>query len=187
MRPECERPLRLDEMVDYWFEEGPEWEAEPVEEHLMECEACSERLGALVQLGEGVRRVAREGGVQVVVTPSFLDTAERGGLRVRQYRVSPGERVACTVAPGDDLVVSRLQADLSGVARLDVVSDWEGRELRIEDVPVDPTAAELILAQAMPALRALGPSVTRIRLLAQDPTGERLLGQYTFAHTPTRG
>lgn len=187
MRPECERPLRLEELADYWFDDGAPSEAEPVEEHLMECEACSGRLRALVQLGDGVRRVARQGGVPVVVTPSFLDAAARGGLRMRQYRVSPGESVACTVAPEDDLVVSRLQADLSGVTRLDVVSDWEGRELRIEDVPVDPAAPELILAQAMPALRALGPSAIRIRLLAQDPAGERLLGQYTFAHTPARG
>lgn len=187
MRAECQRPLGLDELVHYWFDEGPPSETEPVEQHLMECEACSGRLRALVQLGEGVRRVARQGGVQVVVTPSFLDTVARGGLRVRQYRVSPGESVACTVAPEDDLLVSRLQADLGGVSRLDIVSDWEGRERRIEDAPVDPNAAEVILAQAMPALRALGPAVIRIRLLAQDPSGERLLGQYTFAHTPTRG
>jgi hypothetical protein len=184
---DCERPLELATLVDYWFGEAAESDQERVEEHLLECDGCGGRLRALVTLGEGVRRLAHEGAVQVVVTPSFLETAAREGLRTQQYRVPPGGRVACTVTPEDDLLVERLQADFRGVSRLDVVSELEGQpERRIEDVPVSPDALELILAQAMPALRALGRSVMRVRLLAQEEEGERLLGEYTFAHTPTR-
>jgi hypothetical protein len=121
----------------------------------------------------------------VVVTPSFLEVASREGLRTREYRVPPGGRVACTVTPEDDLLVSRLEGDFIGVSRLDVVSELEGHaEQRIEDVPVRPGARELILAQAMPAMRALGHCVVRMRLLAREPAGERLLGEYTFNHSP---
>jgi hypothetical protein len=186
MSQDC--PLELATLVDYWFEDAAPPELERVEEHLMECEGCSARLRALVALGEGVRRAARDGAVQVVVTPAFVETAAREGLRTREYRVPPGGSVACTVTPEDDLLLTRLEADFNGVSRLDVVSNWEGGlEQRLEDVPVSPDARELIMAQAMPALRALGHTVLRVRLVAQEERGERLLGEYTFAHSPTRG
>jgi hypothetical protein len=188
VRTGCEQPLDLETLVDFWFREGPAPDEEGVEEHLLGCRECSDRLRALVTLGEGVRSLAREGAVQIVVTPSFLEYAAREGLRSREYRAAPGERVACTVTPEDDLLVSRLQADFTGVSRLDVVTEVVGRgEHRIEDVPVSPDASELILAQAMPAMRALGPAVVRLRLLAREEAAERLLGEYTFAHTPTPG
>ena len=181
----CARPLELATLVDYWLDD-PLPGQEEVEEHLMECAHCSARLRALVAMGDGVRRAARSGALQLVVTPAFLETASREGLHTREYRAFPGGRVDCTVAPEDDLLVARLQADFRGVSRLDVVSGAEGGpEGRLEDVPVDPGASELIVAQAMPALRALGPAVIRYRLLAREESGERLLGEYAFAHTPT--
>jgi hypothetical protein len=184
----CARPLELATLVDYWFEDAEPAEQERVEQHLMECEGCSARLRGLLALGEGVRRAARDGAVQVVVTPAFVEAATREGLRTREYRVPPGGRVACTVTPEDDLLLARLEADFTGVSRLDVVTSWEGGlEQRLEDVPVGPDARELILAQPMPAMRALGDVVLRMRLVAREERGERLLGEYTFAHSPTRG
>jgi hypothetical protein len=188
MSGDCRRPLELATLVDYWFEDAAPPEQERVEEHLMECEGCSGRLRALVALGEGVRRAAHQGRVHVVVTPAYLETAAREGLRTREYRVSPGGSVVCTVTPEDDLLITRLTVDLTGVSRLDLVTMWEGRhDERLLDVPVSPDARELLVAQPMPAIRALGPTVLRMRLLAQEEGGERLLGEYTFAHTPTRG
>lgn len=184
----CARPLQLATLVDYWFGDAERAEQERVEQHLMECEACSARLRGFVELGEGVRRAAREGAVQVVVSAAFVETAARHGLRTREYRVPPGGRVACTVTPEDDLLLSRLEADFKGVSRLDVVSRWqEGPEQRVEDVPVSPDARELILAHSMPSMRALGDGVMRLRLVAREEKSERLLGEYTFAHTAMRG
>lgn len=183
----CARPLELTTLVDYWFEDAVPAEQERVEQHLMECEACSARLRGLVELGADVRRAVRDGAVQVVVTPAFVATAARHGLRTREYRVPPGGRVACTVTPEDDLLLSRLEGNFKGVSRLDVVSSWEGGpEQRVEDVPVSPDARELILAHSMPAIRALGDGVMRMRLVAREEQGERLLGEYTFVHSPTR-
>jgi hypothetical protein len=56
-------------------------------------------------------------------------------------------------------------------------------EQRFEGLPVDPAAPELILAQAMPAMRALGTALIRLRLVVPEPTGDRVLGDDTFAHT----
>ena len=36
-------------------------------------------------------------------------------------------------------------------------------------------------------LRAMPASVERMRLIAVEPQGERLLGEYTFDHTPWPG
>ena len=128
-----------------------------------------------------------EGAFGVVVSPSFLETASRQGLRVREYRVPAGGRVACTVTTEDDLLVGRLQGDFRDVSRLDLVVQVEdGPEHRIEDLPISPSSPEVILAQAMPALRALGSSTIRMRLLASEPEGDRVVGEYTFAHTPSR-
>ena len=37
----------------------------------------------------------------------------------------------------------------------------------------------------MPYMRTVQHARMRIRLLAQEPEGERLLGEYTFDHYPT--
>ena len=184
MSASCERPLDPAALIDYWLEPEPPDDA--VEEHLLACDSCSRRLAELATLGDGIRRLAHEVAVAMVVTPSFLARAERQGLRTREYRVPPGGRVDCTVTREDDLLVGRLQGDFRGIARLDVIAETEGgAEHRIEDVPVGPEATELILAQAMPAMRRLGVARRRYRLMARNESGERLIGEYTFDHTPS--
>lgn len=180
----CREPLDLATLVDYWFGdlEGPDLDG--VEGHLLECDACGSVLRSLVATGDGVRRLAREGAFGVVVSPSFLETASRQGLRVREYRVPAGGRVDCTVTAEDDLLVGRLQGDFRGVSRLDlVIQAADGSEHRVFDLPVSPSSTELIVAQAMPAVRAMPSSTMRMRLLAREGEGDRLVGEYTFAHT----
>jgi hypothetical protein len=180
----CDRPIGLAALIDYWLDrEPPDGD---MEKHLLACDSCSRRLEALATLGDGVRRQAREGAVEMVVTPSFLARAAQEGLRTREYRVPPGGRVDCTVTREDDLLVARLQGDFSGISRLDLVAQTgDGAEFRIEDVPVGPEATELIVAQAMPAMRLLGVSRHRFRLVGREEGRERLIGEYTFDHTPT--
>lgn len=40
------------------------------------------------------------------------------------------------------------------------------------------------MAQAMPWVREMGHTVVCVRLVRRDEAGERVLGDYTFAHTP---
>ena len=186
MSARCPQPLDARVLVDYWFGDLPAPEQDRVEEHLLECHDCSQALSELVAIGDGVRRLAHQGAFPVVVTASFLEAAGRRGLRIREYSVRPGGRVACTVTAEDDLLVSRLQGDFGGVTRLHLVMQAEGRpEERAEDIPVSPSAHEIIVSQSMPAVRAMGTSVVRMRLVAADLGGDRVLGEYTFAHTPS--
>jgi hypothetical protein len=182
----CPDPLDLATLVDYWFGDLAGPDQDHVEKHLLECDSCGSLLRDLAATGDGVRRLAHEGAVFVVVSPSFLDTASRQGLRVREYIVPPGTRVACTVTADDDLLIGRLQGDFRGVSRVDLVVQMEnGPEHRVEDLPVSLSSQEVILAQPMPVFRALGSCVARFRLLAREPGGDRLVGEYTFAHTPS--
>jgi hypothetical protein len=66
-----------------------------------------------------------------------------------------------------------------------MIEQVEGRpEHRIPDVPLRPDAGEVIVVQSRPAVWAMGRTRLRVRLLAQERGGERLVGEYTFDHTP---
>ena len=181
----CKTPLDLRLLLDYWFGEASPAEDDQVETHLFECDVCGDRLRELVWLGDSVARAARAGVVEVVVTPAFLEAAAREGLRTREYGADPGDTVHCTVTSKDDLLVARLRADFRGVRRLDLLAEEMGAIRRIEDLPIDPAARELIVAQSMPAVRRLGHAVLRMRLVARDADHDRLLGEYTFSHSPS--
>ena len=131
----------------------------------------------------------RNGAVQVVITRRFLEYMTAQGMRIREYRLAPGERVACTIRAEDDAVVSRLQAPLAGVARVDALQsldlgDGRVQQWRLEDVPFAPDAGEVLALPSAVALKQLPAHTFRVRLVAVDGSGDRPLGDYTFAHTP---
>jgi hypothetical protein len=183
----CPTPVAPEILEDYWLADLSPSDEEAVEQHLLACDECSGRLRVVIGLAEGIRAVARGGTLRVVVTDAFLDRLAQEGLRVREYRVTPGGRVACTVTAEDDLVVGRFVAPLEGVERLDLAQyDAEGRERqRFRDLPFDPMAGEVLFTARSDVLRTLPATVQRYRLIAVRAGGEDVLGEYTFAHTPS--
>jgi hypothetical protein len=181
-------PIDTAVLADYWLGalSGPD-EAS-VEEHLFECDQCGARLREVMALAEGVRRLAREGNLRMVVSDAYLQRAAEDGLRVREYAPPPGGSVQCTVAEDDDLLVGRLAADLSGARRVDLCwCDEHGVErLRLPDIPFRANAAGIVLQEPITLMKA-APTATQVaRLLAVDDAGtERLLGSFTFHHTRT--
>ena len=100
------------------------------------------------------------------------------------------ERVNCTIRAEDDAVVSRLQVPLAGVKRVDALQSLdlgEGRvqQRRLEDVPFDPVAGEVLSLPSAAELKKMPAHTFRVQLVAVDDGGERPLGEYTFAHTPS--
>jgi hypothetical protein len=184
----CARPIADDALLDWWAGELAPPERRRLEEHLLSCAACSARAHAVSALAGGVRELVREGRLSVVVLPVVLERLRREGRNIREYRVAPGGGVHCTVGPEDDVVLSRLVADLGDVSRLDLVSRVdEGPEQRLTDVPFDAAAGEILFAPPADVLRAQPAHVQRLRLLAVGPQGDRLLGEYTFDHRPWPG
>jgi hypothetical protein len=174
--------------MDYWLAALASTAEEAIEEHLLTCDECGDRLCDAIGLAEGLHALARSGSLQVVVSDRFVQHAAETGLRVREYAPSRGGAVQCTVAADDDLLVARLEVDLSTASRVDLSwCDPRGIEhQRLTDIPIRADASSVICQQSITWAKA-SPTATMIaRLVAVDERGaERLLGEYTFHHTRT--
>ena len=106
--------------MDYWLALLPSDAEGAVEEHLLTCDACGDRLREVIALAGSLRPLARSGSLQVIVSDDFVNHAAEAGLRVRQYSPRPGERIQCTVAADDDLLVARLAVDVATSSRVDL-------------------------------------------------------------------
>lgn len=184
----CVSPIDAAVLADYWTGGLAGSGEESVEEHLLGCDPCGARLREVIALAEGVRGLAREGSLRMVVSDTFLKRAAEEGLRVRQYAPPPGGGVQCTVTGEDDILIGRLAADLSGVRRVDLcICDERGVEsLRLPDIPVNPGAGSVAFQESITFAKAAPTNKMIMRLVAFDDAGsERLLGEYTFNHTRT--
>jgi hypothetical protein len=182
----CSRPLDAAVLADYWLAslEGPD--EEKVEEHLLGCDECGERLREVVALADGVRDLAREGSLRMVVSDTFLKRAAEEGLRVREYAPPSGGSVQCTVRAEDDLLIGRLAADLAGAARVDLsICDEHGVEQqRLRDIPMAEGASSIAYQESITFAKAAASNTMIMRLIAFDEAGrERPLGEYAFHHT----
>jgi anti-sigma factor RsiW len=186
--PECIEPIEFEALIAYWLDELPPAVEAPLEEHLFGCAECTQRLEDLAALAAGIRAAVREGTVFAVVSAAFLESMEKAGLRLRQYRVAPGASVRCTLRAEDDALISRLEAPLAGVKRLDMLQaiDEMHLQFRLEDLPFDPAAGEVVMFPSSAALRKMPAHTFRLRLLAVDDAGDRVLGDYTFRHAPDK-
>jgi hypothetical protein len=172
-------------LVDYWLSQGDD---DAVEQHLLACAQCTGRLEWVARFTRGVQEVVRRGNLGIVLTSEFLARLSQEGLRVRTYAPPAGGGVLCTVTRADDLLMGRLQTDLSSVSRLDVLLLGAAGELRarLEDIPFRPNAAaEVVLNQPIDVARATGADLMVMKLVAVENGADRLLSEYTFNHTPT--
>jgi len=187
-KPLCARAIAIETLLEYWIGElDPEQEAR-LDEHLLGCGPCSADLQALVDLGGEVRAAVRGGEVRVILNDAFVQRLATHGMRLREYRVPHNGSVHCTVAPEDDLLITRLVAPLAGIDRLDIetLGGDDSTSERVRDVPFDAAAGEVVFTPHTERVRTLPAMTVRFRLLAVAPSGERVVGEYTLHHTPWR-
>jgi hypothetical protein len=178
MKPGC---ADLATLLSYWLGELDEPREAAIEQHYLGCGVCSARLADVETLADGVRRAFASGHLPAVLTPAFVERMRAEGLRLREYRVPCNGSVNCSVAVEDQVLVSRLQAPLEGVGRVDALIG-EAR-VRLEDIPFDAASGEVVLAPGIERIRAMPPHRHVVRLVAIEGSGERVLGDYTFNHT----
>ena len=184
----CASPIEAVLLADYWLADLRPAEESAIEEHLMGCETCSRELEHIVALASGIRKLARQGALKMVVTEEFLDRMAREGRRIRQYAPPSGGSVQCTVTSADHFLVSRLAADLRGVERLDLVlCDAAGNERqRFADIPFRAAPDASVFLNYPVHIARQEPAYTLImKLMAVTPQGDRLMGEYSFHHTPS--
>jgi hypothetical protein len=184
----CLDPIDAAVLADYWLAALANSEEEAVELHLLECDWCGARLREVIALAEGVRKLAREGSLRMVVSDSFLKRAADEGLRIREYALPAGSSVQCTVTAEDDFLIARLAANLTESKRVDLCfCDEHGAEqLRLPDIPVHSGASNVVYQESITFAKAMPTCKMIARLVTFDEAGgERLLGEYTFNHTRT--
>ena len=182
----CSNAIDAALLADYWLSALTDADEEAVEQHLFACDLCGARLREVIALAEGIRNLAREGSLLMVVSEAFLKRAAEEGLRVRQYAPPPGGSVQCTVTAEDDILIGRLAATLSGAKRVDLcLCDERGvEEARLPDIPVNSAAGSVLLQEPITFAKAAPNHKMIARLVAIEESGdERLLGEYTFNHT----
>jgi len=124
-----------------------------------------------------------------VLTDAFIKKLAAQNVRLREYRVAHNGSVNCTVAPEDEVLVTRLCAPLAGIERLDVdFLDANGQSIqRLHDVPFDPAAGEVVITQQIQVVRAMPATTVQFRLYDMvSPSDERLFSEYALHHTPHR-
>jgi hypothetical protein len=183
---DCSAPISPATLLEYWLGELDKSAEAQLDEHLLACGSCSGLLQAIIELGDGIRVLVRHGRLRGVFTDALSKRLAEAGLRVREYRVPRDGSVHCTIAPEDDIVVAHLEAPLADVRQLDlIVFPAEGsRHERLEHVAFNASASEVIVVPGTDLLRALPASTMRMQLVAVEHGSDRLIGEYTFHHTP---
>jgi len=182
----CLNPIDAAVLADYWLAALTDSEEEGVELHLLDCDRCGERLREVIALAEGIRKLAREGSLRMVVSESFLKRIAEEGLHIREYTLPAGGSVQCTVTAEDDFLVGRLAANLTEAKRVDLcLCDEHGIEqLRLADIPVQSGAGNVFYQESITFAKAIPTSKMVARLITFDEAGgERQLGEYLFNHT----
>jgi hypothetical protein len=180
----CRTPIADTILLDYWVGDPVEdEEIARVEDHLFACGDCSARLQQLAALGAGVATLARQGRIQGIVSRAVLNRLQRDGVHVRIFSLLPGETVPCAVFPGDDLIVTLMRADFSGVGAVTLSVTGPGGEPlnRYDDVPVVAPLGEVLWATPAALVHQM-PSMRLELTLTSAGDTPMPLGQYVLEH-----
>ena len=179
----CRHPIEFATLTEYWLGEVDEADEAPIEEHLLDCDACGARLDEIVSLSSGIREAFERGAVHVFVTEGFVQGLARCGVRLREYSVPRNGSVNCTVHPEDQLLVARLEAPLEGVSRVDAIRGGDAQAHVFRDIPFDPRSGAVFLTPKITVLRGMPSHCAQVRLVAVEGNSERVIGDYTFMHS----
>lgn len=179
--------MDLDRLVALALGELDPPEEAAVDEHLLACSDCAATVERLLELGAAARDLIRQGAVAFAGAGALVDMLEPAGLVSRSYRIAPGQSVACSVGAADVYAAAHLEVDLTGVQRVDLVQVSPGGTLRVDDVPFDAARGTISLLAPSSLLRTFPSMHFTIRLIAVEPGGERVLGEYGLDHTALRG
>jgi anti-sigma factor RsiW len=185
MTPACQTPISDETLLDYWAGDLADDDGmNEVEEHLFACGSCSARLEQFAALGSGLATLARQGRISGIVSRALVNRLQRDGVHVRAFSLVPGEVVPCAVFPGDDLIVTSLRADLSGVeaVTLSITGPGSAPFSRYENVPVSAPFGELLWATPAAFVQQM-PSVRLELTLTSAGSASTELAKYVLEHS----
>jgi len=183
MTAPCASPVADEVLVDYWTGDLPAADGPALEEHLFSCADCSARLEGVASIAGGVAALARQGRITGIISRALLNRLQRDGVRVRQYTLDPGETVPCAAFPGDDVVVTALNANLAGVraVSLRVTGPNDAVMGELNDIQVAASPAAVMWVTPAALIRSL--PTQRVRLTLRSADDARLIAEYALDHT----
>jgi hypothetical protein len=174
----------MDRLIALTLGELSDEEAVAIEEHILACGDCAERVERLLQIVRAVPEMVRSGRFAFPATTQLFEELQKSGLVTRAYDLHPGSLTACTVAARDVYTGVRFHADLRGVERVDWIREADGeQDLRLEDVPVDREHGWVHILLRADWVRTQKSGWRKVRLVAVDAEGERVLARYDLQHT----
>ncbi len=181
--------IPLQQLIAYRFGElGAEEEAE-LEAHYFACDACTQTLSWLEHAGQAIVTAMRQGWFDVALTREAVERLEASGSVIRRYDLSPGDSVACTAAPGEDMTVVTLLPPLrpnqAVTVRARFVDPQSNAPTQL-DYPViqDQKTGEIVLAFAGAGMRALGHMQVSLSVHFGDDASGETVGPFTMNHSP---
>ena len=180
----CSAPIGFAAVVDYWAGDLSPAEEDRIDEHVFTCAACARELAAAEALARGIATMAREGRLHTVLSDAILNRLSADGVRIRMFTLEGSGIVPCAVWADDDLIVSRIRADFSGVDSVSIVTrQASGEEIRrVSDIAVRPGQREILNAFSAAQLRSLPATQVHVTVTAQVGTGDRTIAEYTLEH-----
>jgi hypothetical protein len=169
--------LPHDTLLGYWSGHLETSASEMVEEHLFSCPACTARSAGIAAIVNALRTA-----IPPVLSSERLGQLVRAGARVRTTDVPPGATVTVEFSSGVDLLVHRLQADLSAARQVDCqILKADGTALLLlEHVPFDSDQGAVLIA-CQRHYAPMGPDIL-FRVTAHEAAGARQVGEYTVVH-----
>lgn len=176
----CNEPIAFEALVALWAADLPEAEVDRLEQHLFECDACAARCDALAPLLTELRAL-----IPPVITHAHRDRLLAEGVRIVQTDVSAGQRASARFAPGVDLLVHVLHADLARARRVDVdlVSSEGAPRASLEGVAFDAARGEVLIAcqRHYESMFAAGEA-PRFVLHVTEGSERKLAGEFVVEH-----
>ena len=179
--------LSASDVSDYWTADVAADAVDRIETHVFACADCARQLDAARAVVDGIGDVVRRGRFQAIVTEAVLNRLARDGTRMRMFTVDPGTVVPCAVWPGDEVIVTRMRADFTGLDRVSLVMRAGGEEVdRMTDVPVGHGTRELIEVFSAEQLRDLPQIEVRLQVFgSRGASGDELVAEYVLEHGGT--
>jgi hypothetical protein len=180
-----------EDVADWWTGDLAATRVDALEEHLLECHACSRRAERMRDLAHGLAALARSGAVAGPATPGLVGRLERDGVRVHRYRIGPGQVTPCSVWPEDQVMAAVLDVRaLLGQegSRFDLLArTGDEPAIRVEDVPLDLATGTVTWLSPATVERRRPATRVSFRVIRVAGQGESVAGEYALAHEPWTG
>jgi hypothetical protein len=144
MSGSCAEPISEERLVGYWAGDLDPNETGRIDEHLMGCGVCTDVSERIAAVAEGLRAM-----IPTFVSHQRVVLLRARGLRIIENPVMAEQRRTAVFPQGADVLLHRLQVDLSRASTVEVkVSDERTGELLMVDprVPFDPATGEILVA-----------------------------------------